>query len=76
PGNAEYAFDHGVLALTVLSRLHGLSVAPEEVRERSGGGLANVADILRCGRALGLKLRALTSDWSGLARLTLPGVAA
>lgn len=75
-GNADHAFDHGVLALTVLSRLHGLSIAPEEVRVRCGGGILDVGDLLRCGRDLGLKVRALTSDWSGLSRLSLPGVAA
>ena len=30
--------------------------------------------MLNCGRALGLKLRELASDWSGLAQLTLPAV--
>ena len=72
----DYAFDQGVLALTVLSRLHGLSVVPEEVRLRCRRDNFDVAEMLRCGRALGLKLRALTSDWSGLSRLALPAVAA
>ena len=73
-GDDDYAFEQGITALTVLSRLHGKAVAPDDVRRHCRKGVFDVAEMLNCGRALGLKLRELVSDWSGLAHLTLPAV--
>src|SRR5260370_14211939 len=70
----DYAFEQGVAALTVLSRLHGKAVAPDDVRRRCRAGVLDAAEMLNCGRALGLKLRELASDWSGLSHLSLPAV--
>src|ERR1700721_44334 len=70
----EYAFEQGVAALTVLSRLHGKAVAPDDVRRRCKAGVLDAAEMLNCGRALGLRLRELASDWSGLAHLSMPAV--
>jgi len=70
----DYAFEQGVAALTVLSRLHGKAVAPEDVRRRCKAGVLDAAEMLKCGRALGLRLRELASDWSGLPQLSLPAV--
>src|SRR3984885_1179314 len=70
----DYAFEQGVAALTVLSRLHGKTVAPDDVRRRCKAGVLDAAEMLNCGRALGLRLRELASDWSGLSHLSLPAV--
>jgi subfamily B ATP-binding cassette protein HlyB/CyaB len=69
------AFEQGVTALTVLSRLHGKAVAPDDVRRHCGAGVLDAAAMLNCGRALGLKLQELGSDWSGLSHLSLPAIA-
>jgi subfamily B ATP-binding cassette protein HlyB/CyaB len=72
----DHAFEQGVTALTILSRLHGRSVAPEEVRQHCKGDVFGVTEMLNCGRALGMKLRARDSDWAGLSLLSLPAIAA
>lgn len=71
----DHAFEQGVTALTILSRLHGRSVAPEEVRQHCKGDVFGVTEMLNCGRALGMKLRARNSDWTGLSLLSLPAIA-
>ncbi|MGH6715055.1 MAG: type I secretion system permease/ATPase [Bradyrhizobium sp.] len=71
----DNAFDQGVMALTVLSRLHGQSIAPEDIRSHCKGKALGVNEILKSGRALGLKLRALSTRWTELPRLRLPVVA-
>ncbi|MBU6463049.1 MAG: type I secretion system permease/ATPase [Bradyrhizobium sp.] len=68
-------FEQGVTALTILSRLHGHSVGPDEVRQHCKGSVFDVSQMLSCGRALGLKLRAHNCDWAGLSRLALPAIA-
>jgi subfamily B ATP-binding cassette protein HlyB/CyaB len=60
----DHAFEQGVTALTILSRLHGRGVAPEQVRQHCKGD-----------RALGMKLRAHNCDWKGLSHLSLPAIA-
>jgi ATP-binding cassette, subfamily B, bacterial HlyB/CyaB len=70
----DHAFEQGVTALTVLSRLHGKGVAPDDVRRRCTADVFDVAEMLKCGRALGLKLRELVSDWAGLSQMPLPAV--
>jgi subfamily B ATP-binding cassette protein HlyB/CyaB len=71
----DHAFEQGVTALTILSRLNGRSIAPEEVRQHCKGDVFDVTEMLKCGRALGMKLRAHTSDWSSLPLLSLPAIA-
>ena len=71
----DHAFEQGVTALTILSRLHGRSVAPEEVRQHCKGDVFDVTQMLNCSRALGMKLQAYNSDWTGLSRLSLPAIA-
>jgi subfamily B ATP-binding cassette protein HlyB/CyaB len=71
----DHAFEQGVTALTILSRLHGRGVAPEEVRLHCKGGVFDVTQMLNCGRALGMKLRAHNCDWKGLSHLSLPAIA-
>jgi subfamily B ATP-binding cassette protein HlyB/CyaB len=71
----DNTFEQGVTALTILSRLHGRSVGPDEVRQHCKGNVFDVSQMLNCGRALGLKLRAHSCDWTGLSRLALPAIA-
>jgi subfamily B ATP-binding cassette protein HlyB/CyaB len=71
----DHAFEQGVTALTILSRLSGRSVAPEEVRQHCKGDVFDVTEMLNCGCALGMKLRAHNSDWTGLSLLCLPAIA-
>src|ERR1700743_1798841 len=61
-------------ALTILSRLHGRSVSPDEVRQHCKGNVFDVAQMVNCGRSLGMKLRAHKSDWTDLPRLSLPAI--
>jgi subfamily B ATP-binding cassette protein HlyB/CyaB len=70
------AFEQGITALTILSRLHGRSVAPDEVRKLCKRDVLDVAEMVRCGRKLGLKVREITTDWTALSRLRLPALAA
>ena len=61
--------------LTILSRLHGRGLAPEEARQHCKGDVFDVTQMLNCGRALGMKLQAHNSDWTRLSRLSLPAIA-
>jgi subfamily B ATP-binding cassette protein HlyB/CyaB len=72
----NHAFEQGITALTVLSRLHGRSVGPDEVRLHCRRDVLDVAEMVRCGRKLGLKVRETSIDWTGLSGLRLPAVAA
>ena len=69
-------FEQGITALTILSRLHGRSVAPDEVRKLCKRDVLDVAEMVRCGRKLGLRVRGITIDWSELSGLRLPALAA
>jgi ATP-binding cassette, subfamily B, bacterial HlyB/CyaB len=71
----EDKFEQGVTALTILSRLHGRSVTPDEVRQHCKGDAFDVTQMVNCGRALGMKLRAHKTDRTGLPRLSLPAIA-
>jgi subfamily B ATP-binding cassette protein HlyB/CyaB len=70
------ALDQGITALTILSRLHGRSVAPDEVRKLCKRDVLDVAEMVRCGRKLGLRVRGITIDWTALSGLRLPALAA
>ena len=69
------AFEQGITALTILSRLHGRSVGPDEVRQHCKGSVFDVGQMLNCGHALGLKLQSHNCDWAGLSGLKLPAIA-
>jgi subfamily B ATP-binding cassette protein HlyB/CyaB len=72
----DNASEQGITALTVLSRLHGRSVAPQDVRQLCKRGAFDLAEMVRCGRKLGLKVKERTADWTSLSGLRLPAVAA
>src|ERR1700730_16270374 len=68
--------DPGFVALAVFLRLHGVGVAPDQIRRLCGTARIGVADMLRGARQLGLKVRSRTTSWKRLAGTPLPGIAA
>lgn len=52
--------------MTILSRLHGRNVAPDEVRKLCKRDVLDVAEMVRYGRKLGLRVRGITIDWTAL----------
>src|SRR6185437_16054351 len=71
----EGVFEQGITALTILSRLHGRSVAPDEVCKLCKRDVLDVVEMVGCGRKLGLRVRGITIDWSELSGLRLPALA-
>jgi len=74
--NKHAESDPGLITLVILLRLNGLAVETEYVTERWGTPTIGIAEMLRCAKQLGLKPRLRLTDWSGVARMPLPGVAA
>jgi len=69
--------DPGLAALVMLLRFHEIPADAAQVNHRFGSGTAfGVTEILRCAKELGLKSRAITTDWTRLARMSLPCIAA
>jgi subfamily B ATP-binding cassette protein HlyB/CyaB len=64
-----------LLSFVLLLRFHGVAADPEQIRHRLGGAKVGIPEILRCARELGLKARAIKSEWSRLAKTTLPAIA-
>jgi ATP-binding cassette, subfamily B, bacterial HlyB/CyaB len=71
----DHAFEQGILALTILSRLHGCSVGPDQVRQHCRGDVIDAAEMARCARKLGLIVAEISIDWTGLQELQLPAIA-
>src|SRR5712664_3230819 len=68
--------DPGLAALVMLLRFHEIPVDVEQINHRFGSGTAfGVTQILRCAKDIGLKARAITTDWTRLARMSLPCIA-
>jgi subfamily B ATP-binding cassette protein HlyB/CyaB len=67
--------DSGVEALVLLLRFHQIAADPAQIRHQFANATFGVPEILRCARDLKLKARALTADWSRLAKLPLPALA-
>jgi subfamily B ATP-binding cassette protein HlyB/CyaB len=65
----------GLGCLVMLLRFHGVAVDPAQIGHRFGGGAVGVTEMLRCAKELKLKARAITTDWTRLAKLTLPAIA-
>src|SRR5260221_14113271 len=65
--------DPGLAALVMVLRFHEIPVDVEQINHRFGSGIAvGVTQILRCAKDIGLKARAITTDWTRLARMSLP----
>jgi ATP-binding cassette, subfamily B, bacterial HlyB/CyaB len=67
--------DPGLEALVTLLRLQGVAAEAEQIRHRLGISKIGAPEILRCAKDLGLKARALRTDWLRLAVTPLPGIA-
>ncbi|QHO78655.1 type I secretion system permease/ATPase [Bradyrhizobium sp. CCBAU 051011] len=73
-GNA-HAADHGLRALALFLRLHGVHAEPDQLRDRCGSSTIGIRALLRCAREFGVKVRSRTTHWKRLANLQLPGIA-
>ena len=70
--------DTGLRCLLILARYHGLAAQVAQMRHALGlaaGEVAGTGDILRCGRSLGLKLRAWRPGRQRLGKVPLPAIA-
>jgi subfamily B ATP-binding cassette protein HlyB/CyaB len=68
--------DGGLSALIFMLRSQGVSVDADQVRHQFSGRPIGVAEMIRCAKGLGLKARAVRTDWSRLERTPLPAIAA
>jgi subfamily B ATP-binding cassette protein HlyB/CyaB len=73
-GNA-HAADHGLRALALFLRLHGVNAEPDQLRDRCGSSTIGIRALLRCAREFGVKVRSRTTHWKRLASIQLPGIA-
>jgi ATP-binding cassette, subfamily B, bacterial HlyB/CyaB len=68
--------DPGLAALVMLLRFHGVGADPEQLRHRLGKDTVGVADMVRCAKDMGLKVKSYRTTWERLATTPLPGIAA
>jgi ATP-binding cassette, subfamily B, bacterial HlyB/CyaB len=74
-GRANDNFDSGLACLVLLLRFNGVAAEPDQIGHRLGGAVVGPTEMLGCARALGLKARAVSKDWSRLAATALPAIA-
>jgi subfamily B ATP-binding cassette protein HlyB/CyaB len=67
--------DPGLAALVMLLRFHGVGADPEQLRHRLGKDTVAVADMVRCAKDMGLKVKSYRTTWERLATTPLPGIA-
>lgn len=69
--------DTGLVCLVNMARFHGLAADAAQIRHAFGttDAVMDRDGLLRAGKSLGLKLRAIESVWSRLARTPLPAIA-
>src|SRR6266851_5629128 len=67
--------DPGLNALVILLQVHGIGANPEQIRHRVATTIG-IPEMLRVARELGLKARAVSSNWARLGRTPLPGILA
>jgi hypothetical protein len=70
------AMDPGLAALVMLLRFHGVGADPERLRHRLGKDTNGVADMVRCAKDAGLKVKSYHTAWQRLATTPLPAIAA
>jgi subfamily B ATP-binding cassette protein HlyB/CyaB len=68
--------DSGLSALVFMLRSQGVGVDADQIRHQFSGRLIGVAEMIRCVKALGLKARAVKTDWARLEHTPLPAIAA
>src|SRR6516225_3978226 len=60
----------------MLLRFHGVGADPEQLRHRLGKDTVGVADMVRCAKDMGLKVKSYRTTWQRLATTPLPAIAA
>jgi subfamily B ATP-binding cassette protein HlyB/CyaB len=68
--------DAGLTALVMLLRFHGVGADPEQLRHRLGKDTVSIADMVRCAKDMGLKVKSYRTTWQRLATTPLPAIAA
>jgi ATP-binding cassette, subfamily B, bacterial HlyB/CyaB len=68
--------DAGLTALVMLLRFHGVGADPEQLRHRLGKDTVGIADMVRCAKDMGLKVKSYRTTWQRLATTPLPAIAA
>ena len=68
--------DGGLTALVMLLRFHGVGADPERLRHRLGKDTVGIADMVRCAKEMGLKVKSYRTTWQRLATTPLPAIAA
>src|SRR5690242_523505 len=77
PSDGQNFPDAGLAALVMLLRFHEIGAEREQILHRFGtGGAIGTTEMLRCGKAVGLKARLVTTGWPRLAKTPLPAIAA
>ena len=66
--------DHGLIALIMMLRFHGIAIDPERIRHQFGTSIG-IPEILRCAKDLGLKARVTKTAWVRLPGLPMPALA-
>ncbi|MDH2379896.1 type I secretion system permease/ATPase [Bradyrhizobium sp. CER78] len=74
-GNADAA-ELGLRALALFLRLHGVNADSDKIRDLCGSRATSIRGMLRCAGEFGLKAGSWTTDWTQLAKIRLPGIAA
>ncbi len=59
--------EHGLIALVMMLRFHGIAIDAERIRHQFGGSIGT-PEMLRCAKELGLKARLAKSNWARLFR--------
>lgn len=68
--------DTGLACLVLLARFQGLPADPEHLAHQRGqSGFFSLQDIVLSAKGLGLKAKALKSDWRRLEKTPLPAIA-
>src|SRR6516225_2817451 len=60
----------------MLLRFHGVGADPEQLRHRLGKDTVGIADMVRCAKDMGLKVKSYRTTWQRLATTPLPAIAA
>jgi subfamily B ATP-binding cassette protein HlyB/CyaB len=77
PANSDHIIDTGVEGLCLIARFLGIAAEPGELARQfaSPGAVAGKADLVRAARRIGLKARAVATQWGRLDKMPLPAVA-
>ncbi len=73
---ADRAVDSGIACLVIIARFHGLPADPDHLAHQRGQtDYFSVRDIVLSAKGLGLKSKAVMSEWPRLGKTPLPAIA-